>query len=351
MEIGNTLRAARTRLGLTIDEVAQETRIPARFVEALEDDAFHELPAPVYVRGFLRSYASFLRVDSAPLLAALAEASGAPLGGLDNFVAGVPGATRPQPRDPFTSPTLTPHPANAAPSPPWPDDGDGEYGSRRESSGYRVRRVPGLLVERQPADDGHGLRTIAISAAAVVGVIVLALVAVLLTAGGDDNSVADALPGETASPGPRTVVPVGSATPRAGASASAAAASLTATATAAAATTPAASPTAAAEATPTEAVSTATPPATAAPAATPTQPPTQPPNPTPAPTTQIHPQRFDECTPGASAGVYDCGQPPLRIICAPDGWFVDVVPYFAKPAEWAEFAVDRSGQAPSACPR
>ena len=51
-----TLRSARIQRGLSIEQVAQDTRISARFLEALEDEAFQELPAPVYVRGFLRSY-------------------------------------------------------------------------------------------------------------------------------------------------------------------------------------------------------------------------------------------------------------------------------------------------------
>jgi cytoskeleton protein RodZ len=53
---------------LSIEQVASDTRISARFIQALEDEQFDELPAPVYVRGFLRSYANYLKIDPQPLL-------------------------------------------------------------------------------------------------------------------------------------------------------------------------------------------------------------------------------------------------------------------------------------------
>ena len=81
--IGEALRSTRERRGLSIAEVAQDTRISPRFLEALEAEQFDELPAPVYVRGFIRSYASYLKIESQPLLdqlvGGIAEA-GAPAG-------------------------------------------------------------------------------------------------------------------------------------------------------------------------------------------------------------------------------------------------------------------------------
>ena len=66
--IGEALRSTRERRGLSIDQVAQDTRISPRFLEALEAEQFNELPAPVYVRGFLRSYANYLHIEAQPLL-------------------------------------------------------------------------------------------------------------------------------------------------------------------------------------------------------------------------------------------------------------------------------------------
>ncbi len=67
--LGDTLREARQRLGLTLSEVESATRIRRRYLEALEVEDFDALPAPVYVKGFLRTYARYLGLDPLPLLA------------------------------------------------------------------------------------------------------------------------------------------------------------------------------------------------------------------------------------------------------------------------------------------
>jgi len=54
--LGQTLRQAREQRGQSLDALAAATRIPAPVLDSLEQDAFHELPADVYVRGFVRSY-------------------------------------------------------------------------------------------------------------------------------------------------------------------------------------------------------------------------------------------------------------------------------------------------------
>jgi cytoskeleton protein RodZ len=62
-EIGNTLREARLRRGLDIAECEAETKIRAKYLRALEEEEFDLLPAPSYVRGFLRTYAEYLGLD------------------------------------------------------------------------------------------------------------------------------------------------------------------------------------------------------------------------------------------------------------------------------------------------
>ncbi len=62
-EIGSTLRQARDRLHLGLDQAETETKIRARYLRALEDDDFDVLPGPTYVRGFLRTYAAYLGLD------------------------------------------------------------------------------------------------------------------------------------------------------------------------------------------------------------------------------------------------------------------------------------------------
>lgn len=62
---GPILREARMRRGLAIAEVAADTRINPAYLEAMEAERWELLPAPVYARGFFRSYARYLRIDEA----------------------------------------------------------------------------------------------------------------------------------------------------------------------------------------------------------------------------------------------------------------------------------------------
>ena len=63
-ELGSSLREARVRRELTLGDVAEETRIRSRYLQALEDERFELLPGPIYAKGFLRAYADYLGLDS-----------------------------------------------------------------------------------------------------------------------------------------------------------------------------------------------------------------------------------------------------------------------------------------------
>jgi cytoskeleton protein RodZ len=65
--IGAYLRAVRRRRRISIERAAEDTKIRAAFLMRMESDEFDFL-APAYVRGFLRSYARYLRVEPGPLL-------------------------------------------------------------------------------------------------------------------------------------------------------------------------------------------------------------------------------------------------------------------------------------------
>lgn len=67
-EIGNTLREARIRKGLSIKDVESITKIRSRYLEALEEDDFSVLPGPAFVAGFLRTYAGLLKLDASALV-------------------------------------------------------------------------------------------------------------------------------------------------------------------------------------------------------------------------------------------------------------------------------------------
>jgi cytoskeleton protein RodZ len=62
-EIGSTLRQARDRRHLGLDQAEAETKVRARYLRALEDEDFDLLPGPTYVKGFLRTYAEYLGLD------------------------------------------------------------------------------------------------------------------------------------------------------------------------------------------------------------------------------------------------------------------------------------------------
>jgi cytoskeleton protein RodZ len=72
--LGETLRQAREQRGQSLDAVAAATRIPSPVLESLEGDAFGELPADVYLRGFVRSYCRAVGLAEAEPLVALEEA-------------------------------------------------------------------------------------------------------------------------------------------------------------------------------------------------------------------------------------------------------------------------------------
>jgi cytoskeletal protein RodZ len=67
--LGSYLKRERELRQMSIAELAQITRIPARVLQHLENDAHNELPADVFVRGFLRSYANALGLDDESVLA------------------------------------------------------------------------------------------------------------------------------------------------------------------------------------------------------------------------------------------------------------------------------------------
>jgi cytoskeleton protein RodZ len=62
-EIGNSLREARLRQGLDFPQIEQATKIRGKYLRALEEEQFDVLPAPTYVKGFLRSYSEYLGLD------------------------------------------------------------------------------------------------------------------------------------------------------------------------------------------------------------------------------------------------------------------------------------------------
>lgn len=339
--IGPRLRAAREARNLTIEQAAQDTRISLRFLEALEREDFDELPAPVYVRGFLRSYGNYLGLEPQSLLD---ELDG---GGAVATQRPAPSPAARQASDPFRRPThLVPVPPHEPPAEWDPQLNNGEEYEptyEEEPADYRPRPVAGVLVERGYQGDNRLPGLVVAIGAGVIAVLVLIVAVLALRGGGDDGGVPIA--GDTTATATNTsgatVITVGSATPEGdetpgtpppGETATAGTGQPTATSA------PGSTPTATTE---DSAEVTATATATAAPTLTPTPPPptatpTATVTPSPTPTVQAHPFELSECTAG---GGTNCGTPPYRVICAPDGWFVDKDGDYPKPADWFEFTV------------
>lgn len=67
-DIGATLRDARLRANIDIHQVEAQTKIRAKYLHALENEDWHLLPGSAYVKGFLRTYADALGLDSKLLI-------------------------------------------------------------------------------------------------------------------------------------------------------------------------------------------------------------------------------------------------------------------------------------------
>lgn len=63
--VGERLRAARQEKDLSLEDIAAQTRIPRRHLEAIEAADWDRLPAPTYTIGFARSYAGVVGLDRA----------------------------------------------------------------------------------------------------------------------------------------------------------------------------------------------------------------------------------------------------------------------------------------------
>ena len=76
--LGAHLRALRSSAGTSLGEIASTTRISGGYLRALEADDLSELPAPVFVRGFIRAYCASLDAPADEALALYDRVSGVP---------------------------------------------------------------------------------------------------------------------------------------------------------------------------------------------------------------------------------------------------------------------------------
>lgn len=78
MTPGTLLAAKRGERGLTIQQAATATRIRAEYLLSLESDELESFAAPVYAKGYLKTYALYLGLDPEPLAASAGGPPGPP---------------------------------------------------------------------------------------------------------------------------------------------------------------------------------------------------------------------------------------------------------------------------------
>lgn len=74
--LGEKLRALRRRRHLSLEQAEEKTKVRMRYLDALERGSYGELPADVYVLGFLIKYAEFLDAPKEELMAAFRRERG-----------------------------------------------------------------------------------------------------------------------------------------------------------------------------------------------------------------------------------------------------------------------------------
>lgn len=72
---GDKLKREREMRGVTLDEIAESTKIARRHLEALETEDFASLPGGVFNKGFVRAYAHFIGIDEDEAVADYAAVS------------------------------------------------------------------------------------------------------------------------------------------------------------------------------------------------------------------------------------------------------------------------------------
>src|SRR5687767_11763949 len=139
---GNCLRRAREDRALTIGDISASTKVPRSAIEQLEAGALSSLPAHVFVRGFIRSYAKAVGMNEAR-----------PLGLFDRAVNAKTEAARAEAASPVIDPSL----AGGVPDESEP--------GRRRGFGLAVFVIVLVLIAtitfslllRRPPQSGEGL--------------------------------------------------------------------------------------------------------------------------------------------------------------------------------------------------
>ena len=73
-DFGSYLKSERELRGVPLEEISATTKIHIRFLQALEDNQFNDLPGEVFIKGYIRSYAKVIGSNENEMLSAYDEA-------------------------------------------------------------------------------------------------------------------------------------------------------------------------------------------------------------------------------------------------------------------------------------
>jgi transcriptional regulator with XRE-family HTH domain len=176
-ELGSALIRAREARGLTLEDAERDTRISRRYLQALETEQFEAIPAPVYARGFLRSYSQYLGLDPAEMLALFPRDEDTPYA-----------------PDASSRPTGQPPSAVGPQRPAWQRPSRGVEPASALAEETALEPTIGVDIgvaspaRRIKADPAAQMRTIAVAGVAIATVVIVVVIALFIAnlGGGSD---------------------------------------------------------------------------------------------------------------------------------------------------------------------
>ncbi len=75
LDIGSRLKEARLSQGLTLQAIEEDTKISSRYLRAMEENNFFQLPGTAYAIGFLKIYSKYLSLNSEEIVEAFKESA------------------------------------------------------------------------------------------------------------------------------------------------------------------------------------------------------------------------------------------------------------------------------------
>lgn len=217
-ELGSLLTRAREARGLTLEDAERDTRISRRYLHALETEQFEVIPAPVYARGFLRSYSQYLGLDPQEMLMLFPREDDPEYQRAAEATNPTPRPSKERPVSPVSAsrPTWRTQqpPAGGPRNQPPPDDRDDDDEPRPAQRPPRASQgqFPGSDYEpvigvdigiptpatKLKVDPAAQTRSLVIAVVAIVAILaVVALAYLLSNLGGDDSPPGSQSPGAT----------------------------------------------------------------------------------------------------------------------------------------------------------